>query len=199
MADRPLIPEIQDAVRRKYVEVSTSAGGKFNYPTGREGALLQGYDVNVVESLKDEMVESFCGVGNPFKLGPVKPGDMLLDVGCGAGFDLIIASFLVGQRGKVCGIDITPEMAEKAKKNLFDIALSDFDVRVSGAESIPYADNTFDVVISNGVLNLSPSKEKAFREIVRVLKPHGRLQFADIVRREACSPAGGDTLESWSS
>jgi len=199
MADKQLIPEIQDAVRRKYVEVSTSAGGKFNYPTGREGAILQGYDSNVIGGLKDEMVESFCGVGNPFRLGPVNPGDTLLDVGCGAGFDLIIASFLVGQRGKVCGIDITPEMGKKAKKNLFDAAVSDFDVRIAGAESIPYDDRTFDIVISNGALNLSPSKEKSFREILRVLKPHGRLQFADIVRKEACSPAGGNILESWSS
>ena len=199
MADKQLIPQIQDAVRRKYVEVSTSAGGKFNYPTGREGAISLGYDSNIVDSLPDEMVESFCGVGNPFTLGPVKATESVLDVGCGAGFDLIMASLLVGQQGRVCGIDITPEMAEKAKKNLFNAALSDFDVRVADAEAIPYKDKTFDVVISNGVLNLSPSKEKSFREILRVLKPHGRLQFADIVRREACSPDQGNTLESWSS
>jgi arsenite methyltransferase len=199
MADKQSIPEIQDAVRSKYIEVSASAKGKFNYPTGREGAILQGYDRNIVESLKDEMVESFCGVGNPFQPGPVRPLETLLDVGCGAGFDLIIASYMVGQRGRVCGIDMTADMAKKAKKNLFDAALSDFDVRVASSESIPYDDNTFDVVISNGVLNLSPSKEKSFAEILRVLKPAGRLQFADIVRREACSPSGGNALESWSS
>jgi ubiquinone/menaquinone biosynthesis C-methylase UbiE len=90
-------------------------------------------------------------------------------------------------------------MGEKAKKNLFRSALSDFEVLIAGAESIPYEDGTFDVVISNGVLNLSPLKEKCFTEIYRVLKPNGRLQFADIVRREACSPGGGNSLAAWSS
>ena len=198
MTDNKFVQDIQDAIRRKYAEVSTSAEGKFHYPTGREGAIFQGYDINVVGGMNDELVESFCGVGNPFKLGPINPGESVLDVGCGAGFDLVIASLLVGRRGKVCGIDITPEMKEKAKKNLFQAALSDFDVKVAGTELIPYRDGTFNVVISNGVLNLSPLKEKAFSEILRVLKPGGRLQFADIVRKDACAPAGGDSLEAWS-
>ena len=198
MADDKFVQDIQDAIRRRYAEVSKSAGGIFNYPTGRDGAILLGYDANVIASMHDELVESFCGVGNPFELGPINPGEAVLDIGCGAGFDLVVASSMVGRRGKVCGIDITPEMKEKAKKNLFQAALSDFDVRVAGAELIPYPDGTFDVVISNGVLNLSPLKEKSFREIRRVLKAGGRLQFADIVRKDACTPAGGDSLEAWS-
>jgi arsenite methyltransferase len=192
------VKTIQDAVRRKYVEVSISAAGKFNYPTGRDGAIRQGYDTAIIRSMPDELIESFCGVGNPFILGPIKSGEAVLDVGCGAGFDLIVASRLVGQNGKVCGIDLTPEMAEKAKSNLMHHGVENYDVRVAGTESIPYPGNTFDVVISNGVLNLSPLKEKCFREIYRVLKPDGRLQFADIVLKEGCVGAMCSTLDAWS-
>jgi len=193
------IAGIQDAIRRRYAEVSMSAAGKFNYPTGRDGAILQGYDAGIVDGMSDDLIESFCGVGNPFSLGPISPGETLLDIGCGAGFDLVVASYLVGKLGKVCGIDLTEEMSEKAKKNLFRSALSDFDVHTAGAESIPFGDGEFDIVISNGVLNLSPLKEKCFGEIYRVLKPGGRLQFADIVLKEACSPSAGNSLEAWSS
>jgi arsenite methyltransferase len=147
--------------------------------------------------MPDELIKSFCGVGNPFTLGPINLGETILDVGCGVGFDLIVSSRMVGQNGKVCGIDLTPEMAEKAKKNLNQYGVRNYDVQVAGAESIPYPDNTFDVVISNGVLNLSPLKEKSFREIYRVLKPNGRLQYADIVLREDCGTVCS-TLEAWS-
>jgi arsenite methyltransferase len=190
--------KIREAVREKYAQVSRSAAGKFNYPTGRDGAIQQGYDPAIVRSMPDELLESFCGVGNPFSLGAIKSGETILDVGCGAGFDLIVASSRVGRDGKVCGVDLTPEMAEKARRNLNRHGVHNYDVRVAGAEVIPYPDNTFDVVISNGVLNLSPLKEKCFREIYRVLRPDGRLQFADIVLKESCGGAMCSTLEAWS-
>jgi arsenite methyltransferase len=190
--------KIREAVREKYAQVSRSAAGKFNYPTGRDGAIQQGYDPAIVRSMPNELLESFCGVGNPFSLGAIKSGETILDVGCGAGFDLIVASSRVGRDGKVCGVDLTPEMAEKARRNLNRHGVHNYDVRVAGAEVIPYPDNTFDVVISNGVLNLSPLKEKCFREIYRVLRPNGRLQFADIVLKESCGGAMCSTLEAWS-
>jgi arsenite methyltransferase len=190
--------KIQGAVRQKYAEVSRSAVGKFNYPTGRDGAVRQGYDPAIIRSMPDELIESFCGVGNPFKLGSIKSGETVLDVGCGAGFDLIVAGSMVGRDGKVCGIDLTPEMAEKAKRNLNQYGIQNYDVQVAGAEDIPYPDNTFDVVISNGVLNLSPLKEKCFREIYRVLRLNGCLQFADIVLKADCGGATCSTLEAWS-
>jgi arsenite methyltransferase len=198
MADQVDEKKIRDAVREKYAEVSRSAAGNFNYPTGREGAIQQGYDPIIIQSMPDELIESFCGVGNPFRLGTMKSGETVLDVGCGAGFDLIVASRMVGQRGKICGIDLTPEMAEKAKRNLNRYGVQNYDIQVAGAESIPYPDNTFDVIISNGVLNLSPLKEKCFREIYRALSPNGRLQFADIVLKQDCGGAMCSTLEAWS-
>src|SRR5271169_6284848 len=101
MAAQVDVAQIQDAIRQKYAEVSTSAGGKFNYPTGRDGAISQHYDPAVIQSMPEDLLISFCGVGNPFTLGPINPEENLLDVGCGAGFDLIVASRMVGQKGKV--------------------------------------------------------------------------------------------------
>ena len=192
------ITQIKDAVLKKYAEVSHSAEGKFNYPTAKKGAQMLGYELSIIESMTDEVLESFCGVGNPFTLGVINLGEAVLDVGCGAGFDLINAAHLTGPTGMVYGIDITPEMVEKARKNLRHIGMGNSQVRVAGSESIPYDDRAFDVVISNGVLNLSPFKEKSFQEIYRVLRPGGRLQFADIVLKKELPADVAGSLEAWS-
>lgn len=144
-------------------------------------------------------MESFCGVGNPFAAGEIKSGASVLDIGSGAGFDVIYAANLAGPAGKVCGIDITPEMLEKAEQNIRLLQIANVGVQDGPAESIPFPDETFDFVISNGVLNLSPQKETAFAEIYRVLKPGGFLQFADIILEEtyAANLQSGD-LEAWS-
>lgn len=192
------VGQIQEAVRKKYAEVSCSTEGKFQYPTGRAGVEALRYDPSVVGPLPDELVESYCGVGNPFSLGPIKPGETILDVGCGAGIDLIVASRLVGSAGQVRGIDLTAGMIERAQVNLTRAEVDNGEVRLAGSEAIPYGDGTFDVVISNGVLNLSPLKEQSFREIYRVLKPNGRLQFADIVLKEDLPEEVANSLEAWS-
>jgi SAM-dependent methyltransferase len=194
----PTVDEIRGAVRRKYMEVSRTAEGKFTYPTGSEGARLLGYDPAALREMPGELLESFCGVGNPLGLGPVGEGESLLDVGCGSGFDLIVASRMVGPGGRVCGIDLTPEMAERARGNLKKAGVSNGEVRVAGAEDIPYPSETFHVVTSNGVLNLSPLKEECFREVHRVLRPGGSLQFADIVLKEELPPKVAGSLEAWS-
>jgi SAM-dependent methyltransferase len=198
MTKEPQVIEIQEAVRKKYAEVSRSAEGKFQYPTGSVGAEALGYDLSLIGHLPDEVVESFCGVGHPFSLGPIKSGESVLDVGCGTGFDLIVASRLVSPTGQVCGIDLTSEMVERAQANLRRTGVSNAQVHCAGSEAIPHADSTFDVVISNGVLNLSPEKERSFREIYRVLKPNGRLQFADIILNEDLPAEVANSLEAWS-
>lgn len=191
------IKSIQDTVRRKYAEVSQSAEGKFAYPTGKAGALALGYDISLIENIPSKLIDSFCGVGNPFSLGLINSREVVLDVGCGAGFDLYIASQMVGSTGRVCGIDLTQEMVERCRRNLMQLDVSNSEVKLATSETIPYDDNTFDVVISNGALNLSPLKEKSFREIYRVLRPDGRLQFADIVSKEDCPPASICSIDAW--
>ncbi len=157
-----------------------------------------GYDPAVIESAPALILESFCGVGNPFSLGKVSPGSTLLDFGCGAGFDLFVASKLVGENGRVCGIDLTEEMVGRARENLTLAGVTNFEVKKVDSEAIPYDDRSFDVVVSNGVINLSPSKETAFKEIYRVLKPGGRLRFADVVLENELPAGLAGSAESWS-
>jgi SAM-dependent methyltransferase len=190
--------EIRKAIRDKYAEVSLSAAGKFQYPTGKEGAKALGYDPAVLESAPAQFLESFCGVGNPFSLGKIEPGSMLLDFGCGAGFDLFVASRLVGENGRVCGIDLTEEMVQRARENLTRAGVTNFEIRKVDSETMPYNDHSFDVAISNGVINLSPNKETTFSEIYRVLKPGGKLQFADVVLENELPAGLAGSAEAWS-
>lgn len=192
------LKEIRNAIRNKYAEVSVSSEGKFQYPTGKDGANALGYDSAIIQSIDQKCIKSFCGVGNPFSLGKIRTGAAVLDFGCGAGFDLLVASRLVGESGLVCGVDLTEEMVEQAKVNLARAGIANIEIRKVDSENIPYADNTFDVVISNGVINLSPCKNICFREIYRVLKPGGEIQFADVVLENELPADIAGSLEAWS-
>jgi len=190
--------KIRQAIQEKYAEVAGSATGKFQYQTGKAGAEALGYDARDIRDAPEQLLESFCGVGNPFSLGDISPGETVLDIGCGAGFDLLVASRKVGPNGSVYGVDMTQEMVGKAAKGLAHAGVANFDVRLANVEDLPFEESTFEVVISNGVLNLSPSKIVAFREIYRVLKPNGRLQFADIVLKEELPAGIAGSADAWS-
>lgn len=195
--NRDNIKGIQDTVRKKYAEVSKSVVGNFAYPTGKSGVKALGYDLSIIKTIPDLLIDSFCGVGNPFSLGIINSGEVVLDVGCGGGLDLYIASKMVGPSGRVCGIDLTQEMVDRCQRNLMHVDSNNIEVKLATSDAIPYGDNTFDVVISNGVLNLSPLKENSFREMYRVLKFQGRLQFADIVLEGELSQASFCSLDAW--
>lgn len=178
--------------------MSVSAKGKFQYPTGREGVIALGYDEDIIRDASPGLIESFCGVGNPFSLGTIRTGDFVLDFGCGAGLDMFVVSRLVGSEGKVFGVDLTEQMVERAEKNLSEAGILNFEVRKIDSEDLPYDDSSFDIVISNGVFNLSPYKKKLFDEIYRVLKPGGRLQFCDVVLERELPSQLSESLEAWS-
>jgi arsenite methyltransferase len=188
---------IQDRIRSAYGEVARAATGKFQYATGRAGALALGYDAAAIALVPDDVLDVFCGVGNPFALGTIRPGETVLDVGCGGGVDVVVASRAVGPAGAVGGIDLTPAMVERARVNLARAGVANARVDVGSAEAIPYTDASVDVVISNGALNLSPAKDEAFAAIHRVLKPGGRLQFADIVLSDALPADVANSLDAW--
>ena len=169
----------------------------FSYQTGKKGALALGYDPAILDTLPDELLNSFCGVGNPFAISPIPAGSKVLDIGCGAGFDLLVARTIVGDMGRVCGIDLTEEMILKAHSLLKHAADDKISVQHVSAEQLPYAEESFDYVISNGVFNLSPSKLELFREIRRVLKPSGCLQFADVSLVDGKAPGQQSSADDW--
>ncbi|NJD56151.1 MAG: methyltransferase domain-containing protein [Nitrospirae bacterium] len=189
---------IRRVIREKYAEVAISAKDKFSYPTGKIGAETLGYDFYLIQQAPSNLLESFCGVGNPFSLGEIRPGARVLDFGCGAGFDLYVSGHLVGDSGLVCGVDLTREMIDRTMENLNGAGVTNYELKQIDAEEIPYPENFFDVVISNGVINLSPFKLACFREIYRILKPGGRVQFADVVLEQDLPAEMKDSLEAWS-
>ncbi|MDR2988578.1 MAG: methyltransferase domain-containing protein [Nocardiopsaceae bacterium] len=190
MSNLPVDPHALRAhVRDKYRDVADDPGASFHFHTGRVLADRLGYEPGVVAGLPDRAVESFAGVGNPFSLHPLAPGDKVVDVGAGAGFDSFIAAGQVGRGGQVVGVDMTAEMLAKSRKTAEALGLTHVQFQKGFAEALPIADAWADVVISNGVINLCADKQAVFAEIFRVLRPGGRLQFADIANGRPV-PAG---------
>jgi arsenite methyltransferase len=188
--DLPVDPDaLREQVRGKYREVALDPGAGFHFHTGRSLAARLGYEAAAAGVLPDRAVESFAGVANPFSLRRLAPGEKVVDVGSGAGFDSFIAAGQVGPGGQVVGVDMTPEMLAKSRRTAEALGLGQVEFREGLAEALPVADGWADVVISNGVINLCADKRAVFAEILRVLRPGGRLQFADIANGRPV-PAG---------
>ena len=174
------VETLRTQVRDKYRDVAEDPHGAYHFHTGRPLTSRLGYDQTVVDALPDRAVESFAGVGNPFSLRRLEPGARVVDVGSGAGFDSFIAATQVGSTGRVIGIDMTPEMLAKSRATAEQLQFGHVEFREGLAENLPVENGWADVVISNGVINLCADKQAVFAEIHRVLRPGGKLQFADI-------------------
>lgn len=174
------VAAIRGGIAEKYRKVAVSPEGLFRYPTGEASARGLGYPPDLLAAVPAAIRERFVGVGNPFGLGPIRPGQAVLDLGCGAGFDAFIAAQLVGPGGRVAGIDLSPEMLAVARARQAEAGFPQVEFRQAAVEALPFPDASFDVALSNGVLNLIPDKPAALREIFRVLRPGGRLQACDI-------------------
>jgi len=188
---------LRSAIQKEYAEVATHPDKGYHFHTGREAARRIGYDETLFATLPEENIASFAGTGNPFCLGPFHPGDTVVDVGSGAGFDSLIAATLVGPKGRVVGVDMTPQMLAKAQVGAEVMELTHVEFQEGFADNLPFPDQFADVLISNGVLNLTPDKSKTLREWARVLKSGGRLQIGDILISKKMSQEALDDISLW--
>ncbi|MCB2186206.1 MAG: methyltransferase domain-containing protein [Deltaproteobacteria bacterium] len=193
-ADREVI---RQGIEGKYAQVAQGPAGHFAYPTGRPGLEGQGYSPELLAFLPPTVAGSYCGVGNPFALGPVEPGEEVLDVGCGAGVDTILAAHMAGPAGRAVGLDLSPDMLAAAQANARAVGLANVGFQRAGADDLPFPDASFDLVISNGVFNLTADKARALAEVFRVLKPGGRLQIADQVARGPVEKSLKERVATW--
>jgi arsenite methyltransferase len=188
---------LRDEIQKTYTEVSSEQGKDFIFPTGRAWAEDLGYPQPELSNVPDATVESFAGVANPFSLGRVDPGDVVLDLGCGAGTDLLIAAQMVGSSGRAIGVDMTAAMLERAGDSAEQMGLGNVVLFESLIETLPIPDESVDVVLSNGVIDLVVDKEAVFAEIDRVLRPGGRLQIADVVIHTEVSEDARKRIDLW--
>ena len=188
---------LREEIRKTYTDVSTDADQDFIFPTGRPWAEELAYPQPELSRVPEATVESFAGVANHWLLGRIEPGSVVLDLGCGAGTDLLIAAQMTGADGRAIGVDMTPSMLERARASAQRMGLSNVELHESLIESLPLDDGSVDVVISNGVIDLVPDKDAVFDEIDRVLRPGGRLQVADVVIHTEVSEDARARIDLW--
>jgi len=188
---------LREQVRQKYREVATNPDGTYHFHTGRFLAARLGYDEAVLATLPDVAVESFAGVANPFLLQPLARGEKIVDIGSGGGFDCFMAAKQIGTDGKVIGVDMTEEMLRKSRSTAEQFGFLNVEFREGLAEALPVEDDWADVVVSNGVINLCADKRRVFSEIFRVLRPGGRLQFADIANGKPVPEGAIRNIDLW--
>jgi arsenite methyltransferase len=190
--------ELRRLISEKYRDVATDPAQGFHFHTGRRLAIMLGYAPAQIDALPSGTVDSFAGTGNPFLFGDMHPGERVVDVGCGAGFDTLIAAGQVGPTGRIIAVDMTPEMRAKTTASAAQIGLANVEVREGFAESLPVDTGWADVVISNGVVNLCPDKRQVFKEMRRVLRPGGRIQVGDILVHREVPQSAKDDIALWS-
>ncbi len=188
---------LRQAIRDEYANVAHAPQQGFHFHTGRSLARLLGYDDAWLDNVPESALASFAGTGNPFRLGALLPDERVVDVGCGAGFDSLIAARMVGAEGSVIGVDMTPAMLDKAREGAATAGAANVTFREGYAEALPVPDSWADVVISNGALNLIPDKAAALGEMARVLKPGGRLQVADILVQRPVPRSAKRKIDLW--
>jgi arsenite methyltransferase len=188
---------LRQAIQEEYNEVASHPHKGFHFHTGRPLARLLEYLDEWLEGIPESSIESFAGTGNPFSLGELGSGERVVDVGCGAGIDSLIAAKKAGPDGRVIGVDMTPSMLEKASQAAGEARLKNVEFRQGYAEALPVDDGWADVLISNGVLNLMPDKAAALEEMSRVLKPGGRLQIGDILVQKAVPESAKRKIDLW--
>ena len=188
---------LRDEIQKTYTEVSVEQDKDFIFPTGRAWARELGYPEPELSHVPDGAVESFAGVANHWLLGRVERGETVLDLGCGAGTDLLIAAQMAGREGRAIGVDMTASMLERAREAALAMGLDNVELHEALIESVPVPDASVDAVISNGVIDLVPDKGAVFAEIDRVLRPGGRLQLADVVIHKEVSEDARARIDLW--
>lgn len=190
--------QLRRQISAKYTDVALEPAKGFHFHTGRPLAMMLGYDPVDVDALPRSTVDSFAGTGNPFSLGRLQEAETVLDIGCGAGFDTLQAAVQVGPHGRVIAVDMTEAMRDKVRAGAAALGIDNVDVRAGFMEELPVGDAIVDVVISNGVINLTPDKVGVMREVFRVLKPGGRFQIGDIIVHKEVPRDAKDDIDLWS-